>query len=201
LKVAAIDLGTNSVRLLLADVSGGRVDDVVRETTVTRLGAGVDRRRRLDAAAVARTRGCLAGYAAQVASFEPAATLLVATSVLRDAADGPAFLERVKTDLALPWTILTGEQEAALSFAGALSGQSGAPRRSATLVVDIGGGSVELAVGTPPGPAAPYPRSLHRTPRRRPPRRTPRRRSLHRTPRRRSPRRRSSAASMSAWSA
>ena len=178
MKVAAIDLGTNSVRLLLADVSGGRVDDVVRETTVTRLGAGVDRRRRLDAAAVARTRGCLAGYAAQVASFEPAATLLVATSVLRDAADGPAFLERVKTDLALPWTILTGEQEGALSFSGALSGLRDLPRpapppdsatppgraaaggaaasgRPGTVVIDIGGGSMELAVGPRPAPEDP----------------------------------------------
>jgi exopolyphosphatase/guanosine-5'-triphosphate,3'-diphosphate pyrophosphatase len=164
MKVAVVDLGTNSARLLLAGVEGGRVRDVVRETTVTRLGAGVDRRRRLDAAAAERTRACLAGYGAQVADFAPAAGLLVATSVLRDAADGPAFLERLTAELALPWRILTGEQEAALSFAGALSGQSGAPRRSATLVVDIGGGSVELAVGTPPGPAAPYPAAPHSTP-------------------------------------
>ena len=186
MKVAAIDLGTNSVRLLLADVTDGRVYDVARETTVTRLGAAVDRRRRLDAAAVERTRGCLAGYAARVASFEPAATLLVATSVLRDAADGPAFLERLKADFALPWTILTGEQEATLSFSGALSGLSDLPRpatsrgvatptgsamppatraagggagaseRWATVVIDIGGGSMELAVGRRPAPQGPH---------------------------------------------
>ena len=167
MRVAAIDLGTNSVRLLLADVASGRVHDVVRETTVTRLGAGVDRRRRLDPLAVERTRSCLARYAAQVASFAPAATLLVATSVLRDAADGPAFLESLRNDLGLPWRILTGEQEAALSFRGAVSGlvdepatgmpagATGAatssgpatPLRSAVVVIDIGGGSMELAVG------------------------------------------------------
>ena len=191
MKVAAIDLGTNSARLLLADVIGGRVDDVARETTVTRLGAGVDRRRRLDAGAGERTRSCLAGYTTRVASFEPAATLLVATSVLRDAADGPAFLEHLKADFGLPWTILTGEQEATLSFSGALSGLSDSPRparsrgvatparvatpaagvatlpatraaagaeatgRPATVVIDIGGGSVELAVGRRPATRSP----------------------------------------------
>ena len=160
MKVAALDLGTNSVRLLLADVSGGRVDDVVRETTGTRLGAGVDRRRRLEAAAADRTRACLAGYAAQVASFAPAATLLVATSVLRDAADGPAFLERLEADFALPWSILTGEQEATLSFSGALSGLSDLPHPAmgagvGTVVIDIGGGSLELAVGRRPAPQGP----------------------------------------------
>jgi len=164
-KVAVVDLGTNSARLLLAHVEDGRVRDVVRETTVTRLGAGVDRRRRLDAAAAERTRSCLAGYAAQVADFAPQACLLVATSVLRDAADGAAFLERVETELALPWKILSGEQEAALSFAGALSGRTAPLARSATVVIDIGGGSLELAVGASPGPAAaPTTAAPHPTP-------------------------------------
>ena len=165
MRVAVVDVGTNSVRLLLASVEGGRVHDVVRETTVTRLGAGVDRRRRLDAAAAERTRACLAGYGAQVAGFAPEASLLVATSVLRDAADGPAFLDRLAAELALPWRILTGEQEAALSFAGALSGRVAAhgpgacaaapPGRPATVVIDIGGGSLELAVGTQSGAVTP----------------------------------------------
>ena len=165
MKVAVVDLGTNSARLLLARVDGGLVSDIVRETTVTRLGAGVDRRRRLDAAAAARTRACLAGYAVRTAGFAPQKSLLVATSVLRDAADGPEFLDRVAADFALPWRILTGEQEAALSFAGALSGRAtppgpGAgvaapPGRPATVVIDIGGGSLELAVGTPSGVVTP----------------------------------------------
>ena len=165
MKVAVVDLGTNSARLLLAHVEDGRVRDVVRETTVTRLGAGVDRRRRLDAAAAERTRSCLAGYAAQVADFAPQACLLVATSVLRDAADGAAFVDRLEAELALPWKILSGEQEAALSFAGALSGRTAPRSRSATVVIDIGGGSLELAVGAAPGPAAaPTTAAPHPTP-------------------------------------
>jgi len=164
-KVAVVDLGTNSARLLLAHVEDGRVRDVVRETTVTRLGAGVDRRRRLDAAAAERTRSCLAGYAAQVVDFAPQARLLVATSVLRDAADGAAFVDRLEAELALPWKILSGEQEAALSFAGALSGRTAPRSRSATVVIDIGGGSLELAVGASPGPAAaPTTAAPHPTP-------------------------------------
>ena len=165
MKVAVVDLGTNSARLLLAHVEDGRVRDVVRETTVTRLGAGVDRRRRLDAAAAERTRSCLAGYAAQVVDFAPQARLLVATSVLRDAADGAAFVDRLEAELALPWKILSGEQEAALSFAGALSGRTAPRSRSATVVIDIGGGSLELAVGASPGPAAaPTTAAPHPTP-------------------------------------
>jgi exopolyphosphatase / guanosine-5'-triphosphate,3'-diphosphate pyrophosphatase len=164
-KVAVVDMGTNSVRLLLADVENGRVRDVERLTTVTRLGAGVDRRRRLDAAAAARTRACLTGYAARIASFAPDDGLLAATSVLRDAQDGPEFLAAAAAGLGLPARVLSGEEEAALSFAGALSGCDGngeqadaagdplsiaasAGMRLATVIIDIGGGSVELAIGT-----------------------------------------------------
>jgi len=170
MKVAVIDVGTNSVRLLLAQVAGGRLRDVRRETTVTRLGAGVDRRRRLDAAAVARTRACLSGYATHVAGFGPETGLLAATSVLRDAADGAGFLAEAGTLVGLPARVLRGEEEAALSFAGALSGVEdrggeeqaaggGRPAspRPDTVVIDIGGGSLELAVGrrAASGPAAP----------------------------------------------
>ncbi len=174
MRVAVVDLGTNSARLLLATVEGGHVRDVVRETTVTRLGVGVDRRRRLDAAAAERTRACLAGYAAQVAGFAPDARLLVATSALRDAVDGAAFLDGLAAEFGLPWRILSGEQEAVLSFAGAVSGQGeasdpgdrdagarrlrsggagAASRRPAIVVIDIGGGSLELAVGVSPAPS------------------------------------------------
>jgi exopolyphosphatase/guanosine-5'-triphosphate,3'-diphosphate pyrophosphatase len=175
-KVAVIDLGTNSARLLLAAVEQGAVHDAARLTTVTRLGAGVDRQRRIDPAAAARTRSCLAGYAARVAAYAPDARLLVATSALRDAADGRAFLDGLTAEFDLPATILSGEQEAALSYAGALSAvgtpsdREGGPRtatvgppserpaaappaqRPAAAVIDIGGGSLELAVGTPPAP-------------------------------------------------
>ena len=163
-KVAVVDMGTNSVRLLLATVEEGRVSDVERLTTVTRLGAGVDRRRRLDGDAAARTRACLAGYAARIAAFAPDAGLLVATSVLRDAHDGPEFLATAAAELDVPARVLSGEEEAALSFAGALSGceatgeergGAGGPpgvaaapnTQPATVVIDIGGGSLELSIG------------------------------------------------------
>ena len=122
MKVAVVDLGTNSARLLLAAVEEGVVHDAARLTTVTRLGAGVDRQRRIDPDAAARTRSCLAGYAARVAAYAPDARLLVATSALRDAADGRAFLDGLAAEFDLPATILSGEEEAALSYAGALSG-------------------------------------------------------------------------------
>ncbi len=174
MKVAVVDLGTNSARLLLAAVEQGVVRDDARLTTVTRLGAGVDRQRRIDPDAAARTRGCLAGYAARVAAYAPDARLLVATSALRDAADGRAFLDGLTEEFDLPATILSGEEEAALSYAGAVSaagastdrvghecpaaGSSPAlaggplPERPAVAVIDIGGGSLELAVGAPPAP-------------------------------------------------
>ena len=175
MKVAVVDLGTNSARLLLAAVEDGVVHDVARLTTVTRLGAGVDRQRRIDSGAAARTRSCLAGYAARVAAYGPDARLLVATCALRDAADGRAFLDGLTAEFDLPAEILSGEQEAALSYAGALSGSAAAvalpaqrpavvgppsecpaaappPQRPAAAVIDIGGGSLELAVGTPPAP-------------------------------------------------
>ncbi len=172
MKVAVVDLGTNSVRLLLAAVEDGRVRDVERLTTVTRLGAGVDERRRLDAAAAARTRACLAGYTTRIAAFAPEAGLLVATSVLRDARDGPEFLATAAAELDVPARVLSGEEEAALSFAGALSGceatgeergGAGGPpgvaaspdARSATVVIDIGGGSLELSIGARPPAEAP----------------------------------------------
>jgi len=166
MKVAVVDLGTNSVRLLLAHVEAGVVHDVARETTVTRLGAGVDRRRRLDAAAAARTRACVERYAEMIAAFAPDAGLLVATSVLRDAADGPAFLDELSGLAGVPARVLSGEEEARLSFAGAVAGTTSwesagaatrpgraqdvaarASERPAIVVIDIGGGSMELAVG------------------------------------------------------
>jgi len=180
-KVAALDVGTNTVRLLLGEVDGGRLTDHLRETTITRLGLGVDQARRLDPDAASRTRVCLERYATRVREFRPERSLLVATSVLRDAADGRAFLEGVEADFGLPWRIVTGEEEAALSFAGAASGLPAGmgagtlSGRAAMVAIDIGGGSLELAVGplakppssanagrsslavVPPGPSLPTP--------------------------------------------
>ena len=147
MKVAVVDLGTNTCRLFLAEVddAGGVATDA-RLTTVVRLGQGVDRSGRLDAAAIARTRACLAGYAPRLEAYGPSRRLLVATSVLRDAADGSGFLAGVARDFALPSRVLGGEEEGALAFRGGTAefvGRVGGP----LLLTDIGGGSTELVVG------------------------------------------------------
>jgi exopolyphosphatase / guanosine-5'-triphosphate,3'-diphosphate pyrophosphatase len=151
LKLAVVDLGTNTCRLLLADVAGGAVGRVdARETHVVRLGQGVDRTGRLDGEAVARTRALLAEYAARIDAYAPDDRLLVATSVLRDAADGGAFLAAVERAFDLPWRVIAGEEEARLAFRGATSGLAAGSTHVA--VVDIGGGSTEFAVGEPGRP-------------------------------------------------
>jgi exopolyphosphatase/guanosine-5'-triphosphate,3'-diphosphate pyrophosphatase len=146
-RVAVVDLGTNTCRLFLAEVgAAGDVSTDVRLTTVVRLGQGVDRSGRLDPDAIARTRGCLAGYAPRLEAYGPARRLLVATSVLRDAADGRGFLAGVERDFALPSRVLGGDEEGALAFRGGtaeLAGRANAP----LVLTDIGGGSTEFAVG------------------------------------------------------
>jgi len=156
-RVAVVDLGTNTCRLFLAEV-GAAVGTVERLTTVVRLGQGVDRTGRLDAGAVTRTRDCLAGYAPRLEAFAPERRLLVATSVLRDAADGRAFLEAVERDFALPWRVVAGEEEGALAFRGGTAELVGNGPRPLVLV-DIGGGSTEFAFGAP-GAAPEFVRSL-----------------------------------------
>jgi exopolyphosphatase/guanosine-5'-triphosphate,3'-diphosphate pyrophosphatase len=146
-RVAVVDLGTNTCRLFLAEVGdAGDVTTDARLTTFVRLGQGVDRSGRLDPAAVARTLACLAGYAPRLEAYGPARRLLVATSVLRDAADGRGFLAGVARDFALPSRVLAGEEEGALAFRGGTAELAG--RASDPLVLtDIGGGSTEFAVG------------------------------------------------------
>jgi len=146
-RVAVVDLGTNTCRLFLAEVGdAGDVKADARLTTVVRLGQGVDRSGRLDPVAVARTCACLAGYAPRLEAYGPARRLLVATSVLRDAADGRGFLERVERDFALPTRVLGGEEEGALAFRGGTAELAGRAR-GPLLLTDIGGGSTEFAVG------------------------------------------------------
>ena len=149
MRLAVLDLGTNTCRLFLAEVDGGRVAQEARLVTVVRLGQGVDRSGRLHPDAVARTRACLDGYAGRIAAYDPARRLLVATSVLRDAADGREFLAAVERDHALPWRVLSGEEEGALAFRGGTAWleAAGAPP-DPLLLVDIGGGSTELAIGS-----------------------------------------------------
>ncbi len=172
MRIAVVDLGTNTCRLFLAEVDGGRVRQEARLTTVVRLGQGVDEAGRLHPDAVARTRACLAEYAPRLEAYEPERRLLVATSVLRDAGDGREFLAAVERDFALPWRVASGEEEGALAFLGGtswLAGSSeaggtsrpgpGTPPPDPILLVDIGGGSTEFAVGAA-GQAPAFVRSL-----------------------------------------
>jgi len=154
MRVAVVDLGTNTCRLFLADVDdAGAVHPAERATTVVRLGQGVDGSGRLRADAMARTRACLAAYAPRLEAFGPARRLLVATSVLRDAGDGRAFLEALESEFSLPWRVLGGEEEGALAFRGGTSwltghGVAGEEPPDPLVLVDIGGGSTEFAVGS-----------------------------------------------------
>jgi exopolyphosphatase / guanosine-5'-triphosphate,3'-diphosphate pyrophosphatase len=153
-KVAVVDLGTNTCRLFLADVTEGRVQQAERLTTVVRLGQGVDRTGGLREDAVARTHACISGYAPRIEAYSPARRLLIATSVLRDARDGRQFLVALKHDFGLPWRVLSGREEGTLAFRGGTSWLVGATAADAAadapaplLLVDIGGGSTEFAIG------------------------------------------------------
>ena len=127
MKVAIVDLGTNTCRLFLARVEGGRGRDGRARDDRRAARPGRRRDRAAASGAVARTRDCLAGYAPRLEAYGPARRLLIATSVLRDALDGRDFLAAVERDFALPSRVLDGEEEGALAFRGgtaALSGSS-----------------------------------------------------------------------------
>jgi exopolyphosphatase/guanosine-5'-triphosphate,3'-diphosphate pyrophosphatase len=141
MRVAAVDLGTNSTRLLVADVDGGRVEDLARETRITRLGEGVDGRRRLLPLPIARVRNCLSDYRRRAESLGAERTLLVATSAVRDSENGEAFLGEIEWSYGFATRLVSGEEEASLTYRGVTAGRSLAP---GTMVVDLGGGSTEL---------------------------------------------------------
>ncbi len=146
-RVAAIDCGTNSIRLLIADPgSDGTLVDVVREMRIVRLGEGVDRTGRLAATAIERTRVALADYADAIDRHGATAVRMVATSATRDAANRDDFATMVRGVLGAGPEVITGAEEAALSFAGAVAGLR-APAFP-VLVADIGGGSTELVLGS-----------------------------------------------------
>jgi exopolyphosphatase / guanosine-5'-triphosphate,3'-diphosphate pyrophosphatase len=146
-RVAAIDCGTNSIRLLVADVTGETLTDVVRRMEIVRLGQGVDRTGRLASEAIERTRVALAGYAAQIAELGAVRTRMVATSATRDAENGADFRAMVRQTLGVPPEVVSGDEEARLSFAGAVRGLPPA-LPAPYLVADIGGGSTELVRGS-----------------------------------------------------
>jgi len=140
-RVAAVDLGTNSTRLLVADVSGDGFEEIVRRLTITRLGEGVDRRRRLLPVPIARVRNCLSDYRRQLEDLGAERTLAIATSAVRDAENGEAFLGEIEWSYGFTTRLLTGTEEAAMMVGGVAAGR---PALDDVLVVDIGGGSTEL---------------------------------------------------------
>lgn len=144
MRVAAIDLGTNTTRLLVADVADGRVDEVVRRTVITRLGEGVDERRRLLPVPIARVRNVLSDYRRETDRLGAERALLVATSAVRDAENGEAFLGEIEWSYGFTTRLVSGEEEAALTLRGISTRR---PLGQQTLVVDIGGGSTELVCG------------------------------------------------------
>jgi exopolyphosphatase/guanosine-5'-triphosphate,3'-diphosphate pyrophosphatase len=137
-RVAAIDLGTNATRLLVADVEDGRVDEIVRRTRITRLGEGVDARRRLLPVPIARVRNTLTEYRRELEALGAERTLAVATSAVRDAENGEAFLGEVEWSHGFATRLLSGDEEAAMTLRGV------GPLPAGTVVVDVGGGSTEL---------------------------------------------------------
>jgi exopolyphosphatase / guanosine-5'-triphosphate,3'-diphosphate pyrophosphatase len=152
-RIAVMDLGTNSTRLLVADVAAdGRLAEVERRTVVTRLGEGVDSSGRLSSEGSERVIACLADYAQIAIGLDATQTVAVATSAVRDAANGTEFREAVGERTGLDLTTISGEEEARLTFLGATAGRQA--KHDGTLVVDIGGGSTEYVVGSagsPPG--------------------------------------------------
>ncbi len=138
MRVAAIDQGTNTTRLLVADVEDGGLRELVRRTEITRLGEGVDERHRLLPLPVARVRNVLTDYRREAERLGAERTLLVATSAVRDAENGEAFLGEIEWSYGFVTRLLTGDEEADLMLRGVGRIEPG------TLVLDIGGGSTEL---------------------------------------------------------
>ena len=149
-RVGVVDLGTNSTRLLVAEVEHGTVSELERRLTITRLGEGVDGRRLLLPTAIARVRNALTDYRRTLDGIGVERTLAVATSAVREAENGEAFLGEVEWSYGFDTRLLSGDEEALMTFAGVFTGRDAA---DGTLVVDVGGGSTELVLGGPDGVA------------------------------------------------
>jgi exopolyphosphatase/guanosine-5'-triphosphate,3'-diphosphate pyrophosphatase len=143
-RVAVIDIGSNSTRLLVADVSDGRVAPIERRSIVTRLGRGVDLSGRLAAEAIEAVCAAVDPYVATLQELGAEAVDAVATSAVRDAENGSAFIAELRERFALSARVLDGDEEARLTYLGATSEHS---PEVPTLVLDIGGGSTEMVVG------------------------------------------------------
>jgi exopolyphosphatase / guanosine-5'-triphosphate,3'-diphosphate pyrophosphatase len=146
-RIGVVDVGTNTTRLLVADVAGGRVHELDRHSEVTRLGEGVDASGRLSDAAVDRVLAVLSDYRSRMDRLVVGTRVGVATSAVRDADNGDALLAPLRDELGIDTRTITGEEEARLTFLGATNGRAGGD--GPVLVIDIGGGSTELVVGEP----------------------------------------------------
>ncbi|HET7484943.1 MAG TPA: Ppx/GppA phosphatase family protein [Solirubrobacterales bacterium] len=144
-RVAVVDVGSNSTRLLIADVDGDRIDEVERQSRVTRLGRGVDLSGQLSAEAIEAACEAIADYVAICSDAGVKRVEAIATSAVRDASNGGAFVAELRERFALSARVLDGEEEARLTYMGATAAH---PPNEPTLVVDIGGGSTELIVGS-----------------------------------------------------
>jgi exopolyphosphatase/guanosine-5'-triphosphate,3'-diphosphate pyrophosphatase len=147
MRVAVVDIGTNSTRLLVADVEDGAVTELERRSTVTRLGRGVDTSGQLAADAIEDVCQTVGGYISAYEDLSPDVVSAIATSAVRDARNSGAFLAELRERFALQARMLDGAEEAGLTYLGAGAGR---PPVDGTLVVDIGGGSTELVFGSGP---------------------------------------------------
>jgi exopolyphosphatase/guanosine-5'-triphosphate,3'-diphosphate pyrophosphatase len=146
MRVAAIDCGTNSIRLLIADIDGSNFREVVRDMEIVRLGQGVDETGQFHPDAIARTLAAVDKFAAEIAKRGVEKIRFCATSATRDATNRHLFIDGVRDRLGIELEVISGDEEAALSFAGAIKDLE--PSNGPFLVVDIGGGSTEFVFGT-----------------------------------------------------
>jgi exopolyphosphatase / guanosine-5'-triphosphate,3'-diphosphate pyrophosphatase len=144
-RVAVVDIGTNSTRLLIADVEGTRVTEVERRTTVTSMGRGVDHSGLICSDAIDDVCSVVADYKSRYEEMGAERIMVIATSAVRDAVNGEAFVAELRERFGLDARLLTGEEEANLTYLGATAQR---PAQGSTLVFDIGGGSTELIVGS-----------------------------------------------------
>jgi exopolyphosphatase / guanosine-5'-triphosphate,3'-diphosphate pyrophosphatase len=145
MRIAVVDIGSNSTRLLVADVRGGVATQLDRRTNVTRLADGVDTSGRLSDEAIGRVERTLADYRKAIEELSVEVTIGVLTSAVRDAANGEEFVTRVREVYGIDARVIPGEEEARLTFLGATDGRGDVEH---VAVVDIGGGSTEIVTGS-----------------------------------------------------
>jgi exopolyphosphatase / guanosine-5'-triphosphate,3'-diphosphate pyrophosphatase len=145
-RVGVVDIGSNSTRLLVADVEDGRLTELERRTTITGLAQGVDATGELAQEAMDRVSEAVAGYREVLDRLETERVVAVATSAMRDAANGPAFRDFLKERFDIDARTISGDEEARLTFLGATAGRDDDQE---TVVIDIGGGSTEYVLGRP----------------------------------------------------